>query len=63
MNRTWKDVIFRDYPKGAPITRENLLKLPTRVRGRGSVRAFYRRLRPQREHEDWRDKVLRTPLP
>ena len=58
----WKDLIFTDWPKDAPITeetRENCIRYGVR----GSVRASTGRIYTDAEYEDKCERILSTPLP
>ena len=53
--KDWREVINTDFPE-QEVTKETI----TRAKDyQGQVRKPY----SQREYEDWREKVLNTPLP
>ena len=63
-NRSWVDLIDVDPPKVGEVTAEALEQLlANRARFRGSMRLATGRLWLDRAFEDWRRKVLSTPLP
>ena len=64
--RDYGDIIDRPLPGQVPLSQEDIPKVVLAAyegRLRGSVRIATGRIWPQEEYEDFRKRVLRTPLP
>jgi len=60
----WKDLIDVDLPRIGPITEQTRETTKEQsVRFRGSVRLSEGRFKTDQEYEEYRNRVLNTPLP
>ncbi len=60
----WRDVLTSDFPSAKPVTQKTVdLVLKEGRRFRGSMRVSTGRIWTDRDFEQFRAKVLNTPLP
>ncbi len=62
--KDWREVITTDFPKAGLITDRTIGMVKSEShRFRGGMRISTSRIWTDKEYEDYRSKVLKTPLP